>query len=105
MPRVFTGHYLDGRSAARQRASIRLAGSGLEITLENGARLWWPFGQIRQTQGTYAGEQIRLERRGALPEALIVEEPAFLVAVQATAPAFRRRFHDPRRRRARMFAT
>src|SRR5437899_1914268 len=38
MPGAFTGYYLDGRSAARRPASIRLAASGLEIALENGAR-------------------------------------------------------------------
>src|SRR5262249_50740429 len=62
MPGAFTGYYLDGRSATRREASIRLSASGLEISFGDGTRLWWPLREVRQTQGAYAGEQIRLER-------------------------------------------
>jgi beta-barrel assembly-enhancing protease len=102
LPAAFTGSYLDGRSAARRQASIRIAQTGLEIALGDGARLWWPLKEVRQTQGSYAGEQIRLERGHPLPEALLVDDPAFLRALHQTAPTFGRRFHDPRRRRSRL---
>src|SRR2546427_1375520 len=105
MSSAFTGHYLDGRSAARRQASIRLTPTGLEIRLEGGASLWWPLREVRQTQGFYAGEQIRLERGGPLPETLLVDDPGFLGALHAAAPAIGRRFHDPRRRRARVLFT
>ena len=105
MPGAFTGYYLDGRSAARRPASIRLAASGLEIALEDGARLWWPFREVRQTQGFYRGEQIRLERGTPFPELLLVDDNAFLASLHATAPRFGRRFHDPRRRRTRLLLT
>jgi beta-barrel assembly-enhancing protease len=102
---AFTGHYLDGRSAARRAASIRIAATGLEIALESGERLWWPLRQIRQTQGFYAGEQVRLERGEPFAEVLLVEDPAFLRALHATAPGLGRRFHNPRRRGARVLLT
>ena len=105
MPGAFPGHYLDGRSAARRPVSVRLAQTGFEIVLDDGARLWWPLREVRQTQGFYAGEQIRLERGRPLPETLLVDDPAFLRALRATAPAFGRRFHDPRRRRSRLLLT
>ena len=105
MPGAFTGYYFDGRSAARRPASIRLAASGLEIALEDGARLWWPFREVRQTQGFYRGEQIRLERGTPFPEILLVDDSAFLSALHATAPGFGHRFHDPRRRRTRVLLT
>jgi len=105
MPGAFPGYYLDGRSATRRQASIRLAASGLEIALEDGARLWWPFREVRQTQGFYTGEQIRLERGTPFPEILLVDDKAFLPALHATAPGFGRRFHDPRRRRTRVLLT
>jgi Zn-dependent protease with chaperone function len=105
MPGAFTGYYLDGRSAARRLASVRLAASGLEIALDDGARLWWSFRDIRQTQGFYAGEQIRLERGAPFSEVLLVDDTAFLTALRATAPRLGRRFHDPRRRRSRVLFT
>jgi Zn-dependent protease with chaperone function len=105
MPGAFAGYYLDGRSAARQQASVRLSASGLEIALEDGTRLWWPFRNVRQTQGFYAGEQIRLERGSPFSEILLVDDTAFLGTLHATAPGFGRRFHNPRRRRSRVLLT
>jgi predicted Zn-dependent protease len=105
MPGTFAGYYFDGRSASRRSSSIRLASSGLEITLEDATRLWWPLRDVRQTQGFYRGEQIRLERGAPFPEILLVDDPAFLPALHATAPGFGRRFHDPRRRRTRVLLT
>jgi len=54
--------YLDGRSAARRRATVRIGRTGLEITLaDTNAQMRWPYRDLRQTQGVYAGEQVRLE--------------------------------------------
>ena len=51
---------------------------GLEITPEGEATRFWPYGELRQTQGSYAGEEVRLERGGELPEVLVVADSAFL---------------------------
>ena len=72
------GVYLDGRTAARQPATIRLVSEGVEITPGGGGTRLWPYRDIRQTQGFYAGEEVRLERGGDLPETLLVPDIAFL---------------------------
>lgn len=96
--------YLDGRSAARRRATVRIGRTALEITLaDTSTRMLWPYREIRQTQGTYAGEHVRLERGGDLPEALLVADVAFLSALRETAPDTH--FHDPARRRLRVGLT
>lgn len=95
-------HYLDGRTAARQRARVQLLPDGLEIATEGGARLVWPYGEVRQTQGAYAGEPVRLERGGELPEILLVTDVAFLTALHRVTPLAARRFHDPAGRRRRI---
>jgi predicted Zn-dependent protease len=96
----WTGHYLDGRTAARQPATVRITPGGIEIVLrDTGARVWWPYAGLRQTQGFYAGEPVRLERGG---EALQLTDVAFLTALRAQVPATRRRLHDPARRRFRV---
>ena len=105
MPGAFRANYLDGKSAARRPASIRMAQTGLEVSLDDGGRLWWPLREIRQTQGSYSGEQIRLERGQPFPEVLVIDDPAFLTALHETAPTFGRRFHDPRKRRRRILFT
>lgn len=94
-------YYLDGRTPARQRATIRLMRSGIELTTESGSRLWWPYAKIRQTQGFYAGEEVRLEKGGEIPEALLVSDPAFLTALRRITPEMAARFHDPAHRRVR----
>ena len=50
-----------------------------EITLaDGGGSLRWPLAEVRQTQGFHAGEEVRLERGGELPEALLVQDLGFL---------------------------
>jgi predicted Zn-dependent protease len=97
--------YLDGRTAARRRATVHITRTGLDVTLpESGTRVFWPFREIRQTQGAYAGEQVRLERGGELSEALLIGDVGFLSAARATAPEAAH-FHDPARRRVRIGLT
>src|SRR5207244_549844 len=93
------------RRAARPPPTIRLTATGLGIALESGATLWWPFAEVRQTQGFYAGQQIRLERGAPLAAMLLVDDFGFLAALHTAAPVVTRRFHDPRRRRARVQLT
>jgi predicted Zn-dependent protease len=94
------GHYLDGQSAIRHPAVIRLMRSGLEVTTEGGAR-WWPYPEIRQTQGFYAGEEVRLERGGEISEVLLISDTAFLTELHRVAPELATRFHHPGHRRMR----
>jgi Zn-dependent protease with chaperone function len=99
------GSYLDGRTPTRQPVRIRLMPSGLEIALAEGTRVFWPYGQVRQTQGFYTGEPVRIERGHGLTEAVVVESPAFLTALRGVAGALGTRFHDPARRRRRVALT
>ncbi len=98
MSREWEGSYLDGRTASRRRVVIRPMREGLQVIIPDGVSVWWPYHEIRQTQGFYAGEQVRLERGG---EALVIEDPSFLAEVRALAAEGRARFHDPARRRSR----
>jgi predicted Zn-dependent protease len=95
---AFAGVFLDGRTAAKRRASVDVTPTALHISLENGQTLRWPFDEVRQTQGLYDREPVRLERGEALPEALVVDDPAFLGALRRADPTVRRRLHDPVRR-------
>ena len=74
MRRTWDGSYFDGRSSQRHRVTITVMPTGLQVVREDGSTLWWPYDQIRQTQGSYAGEQVRLEKGGDLPEALVVTD-------------------------------
>jgi len=95
------GHYLDGRTPTRRRATVRLMRGGLEITPEGAATQFWPYGELRQTQGSYAGEEVRFERGGPLPEAFVVADPAFLADLREISQTPSARFHDPRGRSRR----
>lgn len=97
--RVWDASYLDGRTPRRRPARVAIGGEGLEISLiDGGASFRWPLHEVRQTQGFYPGEQVRLER-GTLGEALLIGDVAFLTALRTAAPQAARAFHDPRRRR------
>jgi predicted Zn-dependent protease len=99
------GHYLDGRTPVRRRATVRLMRGGLEITPEGAATQFWSYADLRQTQGSYAGEEVRLERGGSLPEVLVVADPAFLTDLREVSQTPSARFHDPRGRGRRLQLT
>ena len=105
MKMEWKGYYLDGRTAARRTATIRLMQSGLEAAPESGPAFFWPYDEIRQTQGSYAGEQVRLERGGEIPEVLVVPDASFLTDLHERVPGLAMRFHNPARRRMRVRLT
>ncbi len=105
MQREWQANYLDGQTAIRHPATVRLMHEGLEVTTGGGWARFWPYQETRQTQGFYEGEQVRLERGGQLPEVLIVSDPGFLSSLQAAAPHTAPRFHNPAQRGRRVRLT
>jgi predicted Zn-dependent protease len=81
----WAGVYLDGRTAARQPATIRLTRTALEVTVEGSGSRLWPYGEFRQTQGAHPGEPVRLERGDELPEAVVIVDRHFLHSLVAVA--------------------
>lgn len=93
------GSYLNGKTAARQSVSVSLTPTYLKIVTEDGQTLLWPYDQIRQTQGFYPDEQVRLEKGDA--EAIIIPDAHFLNALHRLMPEKATHFHNPDRRRVR----
>ena len=88
----------------RQPARVTIGGSGLEITLlESGRTFRWPLSAVRQTQGFYAGEQVRLEHGGELGDVVLIADTNFVAALRAAVPQAAPAFHGPAR--GRSFAT
>ena len=98
-------HYLDGKSAARRAATVQLQPASLRISVEGGETLYWSYESIRQTQGSYAGEQVRLEHGEEFPELLLISDDDFLRALHEFAPEQAAGFHNPARRHARLRGT
>jgi len=105
MPPLWQGYYLDGRSATRHPITIQLTTTALHILKADGNTIRWPYGEIAQTQGAYEGEQVRLEYGASLPQTVIVEDSAFLTAIQEAAAASATHFHNPRQRPLRVRLT
>ena len=97
------GRYFDGKTSAAQRAVVRPLQSGLSIELGNGTQLLWPYREIKQAQGHFEGEPVRLERGQGLSEALILQDLDFLNTLRAQSRSQARRFHDPGFRRTRFW--
>ncbi len=99
------GYYLDGRTAARHLVTLQPLRQALQITTSTGQTFLWPYGQIRQTQGAYSGEQVRLELGGEYPEVVLVADEAFLTTLHEVAPDLTTHFHHPVRRGHRVRLT
>ncbi len=94
-------YYLDGQTAIRHPCSVRLMREGLEVVTAGGSRRFWSYRELRQTQGFYEGEEVRLEHGGELAETLLVPDAKFLASLHEAAPQLGGRFHDPGRRGSR----
>jgi Zn-dependent protease with chaperone function len=101
MQREWRGHYLDGQTAISYPATVRLMQEGLEVTAAGWSRLW-PYRELRQTQGAYEGEEVRIERGGELPEAVVVADQAFLSSLSEAAPRLAPGLGAPARRGQRL---
>ncbi len=99
------GYYLDGQSANRRSAKIYLEAGHLRIDLDDGALLNWPYGTIRQTQGAYAGEQVRLEYGAEPAQVLLIEDLSFLTSFHQVLPNRAGGFHNPAKRLQRFQLT
>ena len=97
LPSRWRGHYLDGRTAMRHPVLVIVTREGLTLRREDSSTFWWPFHQVRLTQGSTRGDHVRFERVGEHPEALVVTDPGFLAAVHQIAPHLQGRFHAPSR--------
>jgi len=105
MKSVWNGHYLDGKTAASQPAAIVIMPTGLEIRTEAGESFRWTFREIRQTQGSYRGEPIRLERGREITEAVVIPDTEFLTELHRRVPELGLRYHNPALRRTRISLT
>lgn len=101
---TWAGYYLDGKTAARHPVTVHVAPHTLQITGEDGRTLSWHYAAIRQTQGAYKGEPVRLEYGAEPAQVLVIADTAFLNALHATAPEQTTHLHNPLHRgiRARL---
>ena len=101
--RTWNGFYMDGRTAGKKAVTVRIAEEGLKIRKPDG-ELTWPYHELRQVQGFYENEPVHLEYGGALPEVLVIDDPAFLSSLHRALSQPVKHFHNPvsRRHRVRM---
>ena len=105
MPTGRTAHYLDGRTATRHRVTVTVTPTVLQIAMPDGSNKQWPYAQIRQTQGTYRGEPVRLEFGPEPAEAIVTSTSALLTDIHTAAPGIARHFHNPSWRPTRLYWT
>lgn len=87
---AWTGFYFDGRTADRVPVGVSVGIDGLLIHKPDGAVTAWPFSAIRQTQGAFVSEQVRIEHGTEPAEVLLVSQPWFADEIRRASPAARR---------------
>ncbi|GMV51881.1 MAG: putative peptidase [Nitrospira sp. OLB3] len=102
MTMSWSAYYLDGRTATRHAVTVHPTPSALHLLFADGKTAEWPYQLIRQTQGVYCGEPLRLEFGEDPAEALIFDEPAPLLHLNRLAPALTTHLHHPAHRKACM---
>ena len=82
----WNGFYYDGQTADRLEVTVSIAGGGLAIQKPDGSTTVWPVGEIRQTQGSFSSEQLRIERGSDPVEVLFVTQAGLPAAIRQAFP-------------------
>lgn len=104
-PTEWNGSYYDGRSPIPQHVRLTVEETGLTLKLAGGTTRFWRYQELRQTQGRYSGEEVRLERGSGIGETLVVPNPRILLAIHQTGGIRASHFHHPGTRGQRVFLT
>lgn len=83
----WTGIYYDGLTARRQPVTLTIEADGLQLRRPDGTTALWPFGELRQTQGSFAGERLRIEFGRDPVEVVLVDEPGLAEAIRRASPS------------------
>jgi predicted Zn-dependent protease len=102
MDKDLKGYYLDGQTAIRQLALIRVMPKGLKIKTESGAQLWWPNDEVRLQQHFFGSGQVRLEKDGENPEMLLVPRNTLFRALRQVDPGMAKKLADRPRHKIRV---
>ncbi len=101
----WNGSYYDGRSLTPHPTSITVQPTGLTFLAPSGQATCWTYSELRQTQGRYAGEEVRLERGAGISETLVIPNANILLAIHEIGGDHAHHFHHPGTRRKRVYWT
>jgi Zn-dependent protease with chaperone function len=79
----YPGLYFEGPPEEARAVSVALAQHGIAIQLEDGGKRWWPFEKVRSRRVKGA---IEFETSQTVPEKVVIEDPAFLAALETVNP-------------------
>jgi predicted Zn-dependent protease len=83
---AWNAFYYDGHTADRQPITLTFESAGVRLHLPDGNALLWPIGEVRQTQGSFSSEQVRLEFGADPVAAVLVNEAGFVDAMRRAFP-------------------
>jgi len=78
----WTGFYFDGQTAAKRPVLVSVRQGGLQIDVDDKRARFWPFHDLRQTQGWLPGEQLRIEVGSDPVQAIVINEPGLPEAIR-----------------------
>ncbi|HEU4996587.1 MAG TPA: M48 family metallopeptidase [Gemmatimonadaceae bacterium] len=92
----WSGVYYDGRTAQREQVTVTLTVAGLALRRPDGHTTLWSYDGVRQTQGRFPGERLRLEFGADPGEALLVDQPGLAEAIRRSIPNANGTLRGPR---------
>jgi predicted Zn-dependent protease len=78
----WTGFYFDGLTAAKRPVLVSVRQGGLQIEVGDERSRFWPFYDLRQTQGWLPGEKLRLEVGSDPVQAIVINEVGLPEAIR-----------------------
>ena len=78
----WSGFYFDGQTAAKRPVLVSVRQGGLQIDVDDRRPRFWPFHDLRQTQGWLPGEQLRIEVGSDPVQAIVINEAGLPEAIR-----------------------
>ena len=88
----WSGYIYDGHTADRRNVRVSLDATGILIRFDDGQSSHWPIADVRQTQGSFSSELLRLEYGTDPVQALFVDDRGFAKTLRAVFPESRLRW-------------
>ena len=82
---AWTGYHYDGRTANREPVTVTITAGGLHLARADGQTALWPYNELRRTGGV-PRSQLKLERMGDPPEAIVFNGTGLLAAIRDASP-------------------
>lgn len=103
MEKLYNAYYLDGVSPVKTPVKLKLTGTHISIIKDDSEFARWPYDLIKQTQGFFENEPVKIELGDGSHAILIIEDHSIVSHLAEASPKHKRKFSTVENLRSKIF--